>query len=163
MQFERFSVKKVLDLGCGTGRHLVNLAEKNFDVVGIDNSPVAIDLARKWLATKDLKGEAFIADMHDEITFIDKSSFDAVLAIQSVQYTEKEKIKETIKEINRILKTGGLLYLVVPTIESKIDDLNVEQLFFTKESTLELLSDKFRILDIREDKQKFISIIAQEK
>lgn len=38
---------RVLDIGCGPGRHLLHLQEKGHEVVGIDNSPKAIDIVRK--------------------------------------------------------------------------------------------------------------------
>jgi SAM-dependent methyltransferase len=38
----RFVKGKVLDIGCGAGRHSLYLQEKGFDVLGIDLSPLAI-------------------------------------------------------------------------------------------------------------------------
>ena len=37
---------RVLDIGCGAGRHSLYLQSKGFDVTGIDNSPLAIKVAR---------------------------------------------------------------------------------------------------------------------
>ena len=37
---------RVLDVGCGAGRHALYLQAKNFDVVGIDNSPGAIRVCK---------------------------------------------------------------------------------------------------------------------
>jgi len=37
---------RVLDTGCGAGRHSLYLQEKGFDVLGIDNSPLAINTCR---------------------------------------------------------------------------------------------------------------------
>ena len=37
---------RVLDVGCGAGKHALYLQEKNFDVVGIDNSPGAIKVCK---------------------------------------------------------------------------------------------------------------------
>lgn len=37
---------RVLDIGCGAGRHSLYLQGKGFDVTGIDNSPLAIKVAR---------------------------------------------------------------------------------------------------------------------
>ncbi len=41
-----FSKGRVLDIGCGAGRHSLYLQKKGFDVVGIDNSPLAIKVCR---------------------------------------------------------------------------------------------------------------------
>lgn len=38
----------MLDMGCGKGRHAKYLAEKGFDVTGLDLSPNAIEAAKKW-------------------------------------------------------------------------------------------------------------------
>ncbi len=37
---------KVLDIGCGAGRHSLYLQEHGFEVVGVDNSPLAIEVCR---------------------------------------------------------------------------------------------------------------------
>ena len=39
-------VRRVLDLGCGTGGHAVVLAERQYEVVGVDRSPEMLDRAR---------------------------------------------------------------------------------------------------------------------
>jgi len=42
----RYARGKVLDIGCGAGRHALYLQEKGFDVTGIDNSPLAIRVCK---------------------------------------------------------------------------------------------------------------------
>lgn len=37
---------RVLDIGCGAGRHSLYLQEKGFDVIAIDNSPMAIKVCK---------------------------------------------------------------------------------------------------------------------
>ena len=48
--FEKESMRyvkgRVLDIGCGAGRHSLYLQRKGFDVLGIDNSPLAIQVCR---------------------------------------------------------------------------------------------------------------------
>jgi SAM-dependent methyltransferase len=43
---------RVLDIGCGAGRHSLYLQAKGFDVTGIDNSPLAIKICRLRGLTK---------------------------------------------------------------------------------------------------------------
>ncbi|MCK4632914.1 MAG: class I SAM-dependent methyltransferase [candidate division Zixibacteria bacterium] len=52
----------VLELACGTGRITIPLAEKGFEIVGIDLSPPMLERARKKAAEKRLKIEWIEAD-----------------------------------------------------------------------------------------------------
>ena len=38
---------RILDIGCGAGRHCLYLQGKGFDVTGIDNSPLSIEVCRQ--------------------------------------------------------------------------------------------------------------------
>jgi len=42
----RYAKGKVLDIGCGAGRHCLYLQKKGLDVLGIDNSPLAIKVCK---------------------------------------------------------------------------------------------------------------------
>jgi len=42
----RFARGKVLDIGCGAGRHALYLQEKGLDVLGVDASPLAIKICK---------------------------------------------------------------------------------------------------------------------
>jgi dihydrofolate reductase len=53
-QMRALQVRKVLDIGSGTGRHLVFFASLGFETYGIDNSPEAVKQARKWLSEQNL-------------------------------------------------------------------------------------------------------------
>lgn len=50
----RFARGRVLDIGCGAGRCLLYLQGKGHEVVGIDNSPLAIKVCKKRGAKKAL-------------------------------------------------------------------------------------------------------------
>ena len=45
------NANNVLDLGCGTGLHAINLAEEGYHISGIDQSPDMIKIANKRLST----------------------------------------------------------------------------------------------------------------
>jgi 2-polyprenyl-3-methyl-5-hydroxy-6-metoxy-1,4-benzoquinol methylase len=48
--YEKQAIKhakgRVLDIGCGAGRHAIYLQEQGLDVLGIDNSPMAIKISK---------------------------------------------------------------------------------------------------------------------
>ena len=46
---------RALDVGCGTGSNALWLAERGFDVLGVDISPIAIERARAKLAGSTLR------------------------------------------------------------------------------------------------------------
>ncbi|KXK25814.1 MAG: Cypemycin methyltransferase [candidate division WS6 bacterium OLB20] len=159
--FKAHDVKTVIDLGCGSGRHLVPLAEEGFDVQGIDFSPSAVDLAQKWLMEKNLPGRASVADIHEEVKAFGDASFDAAIAVDSLHYQTSGEFIDTLKEINRMLKTGGLLFLVVP---SKIsDEAAPEHTFrFNEPALRHALEGTFKVLEWRLDPEKHFAVIAQE-
>src|SRR2546421_7639517 len=43
----RYATGRVLDIGCGAGRHALYLQDKGLDVVGIDVSPLAIEVCKR--------------------------------------------------------------------------------------------------------------------
>jgi SAM-dependent methyltransferase len=46
--------RRVLDLGCGVGRHALLLADYGFDVEAIDGSPAGLAVVRETAAARDL-------------------------------------------------------------------------------------------------------------
>ena len=70
----------ILELGCGSGRLLVPLAQAGYDVSGIDNSAAMIELAHKRLTAEGLpQVEARVGDMR-VIDGYDDSHFRMVFA-----------------------------------------------------------------------------------
>jgi SAM-dependent methyltransferase len=66
---------RVLDIGCGAGRHSLYLQQKGFDVVGIDNSPGAIEVCK----LRGLKN-GIVRPIADVAEF-DPNSFDTILML----------------------------------------------------------------------------------
>ena len=66
--FSRYAgrpVRRVLDLGCGTGNHSLVLAERGYDVLGVDLSPAFIKMAREKARTSDPAPQFAVGDMRD--------------------------------------------------------------------------------------------------
>jgi len=111
--------KKVLDLGCGTGRHVVYLAQKGFEVYGTDISKTAVGMTKKWLKSEGLTGKIITQDMAERLPF-PSGLFDAVISVQVIHHGRIDVIRKTIKEIGRVTSPGGLIFVTVPIYKGPI-------------------------------------------
>jgi len=58
-------VGRVLDIGCGTGEHVLMVAALGLDATGIDSSPKAIQRAEKKARERDLRPRLLVGDALD--------------------------------------------------------------------------------------------------
>ena len=105
-------VKDVLDLGCGTGRHSVFLAENGMRVSGIDASSEGVRLTQEQMASKGLNGDFRAGDIYERLPYAD-ASFEAIVSTQTMHHNTIEKIRELIKEMERVLTPGGTIFITV--------------------------------------------------
>jgi ubiquinone/menaquinone biosynthesis C-methylase UbiE len=108
--FKKVSVKNILDLGCGSGRHLVYLTKRGFKVYGFDISKHGIKIAKEWLKKEKLKAHLKIGDMHKKLPYKD-NFFDAIISISALHHGKIGNIRKLIKEMKRILKPQGLIFV----------------------------------------------------
>lgn len=169
---------RVLDLGCGPGRHVAYLAREGFDTYGIDYSQVAVDMAedlcdRNGLET-DVRRES-VADLSFEDDF-----FDCVIDCATIQHNRLEEIATGISEVSRVLKADGLFFWKARSREDSFygegnepesgtcvfhqesivredDDETVEKPthFFTKEEILGLLREGFHDANVEYTERTF--------
>tara|TARA_Y100000588_G_scaffold390827_1_gene497421 strand:- start:2261 stop:3037 length:777 start_codon:yes stop_codon:yes gene_type:complete len=103
------SVRNILELGCGTGRHAVELAKLGYQVHGVDMSPTMIGRAVEIIPDRFRKQLSF---EQGDIRSLDVDvCFDAVIAlfhVMSYQITN-EDIQRTILNAAAHLVDGGLL------------------------------------------------------
>ena len=154
--FKQRNVNNVLDMGCGTGRHITYLLDNGFKASGCDSSETALDIAK---------------DVIDKIEFklcskgslpYEDSSFDAILCHFVVQHGKTSIVKSSIEEMHRVLKKDGILFLSVPSTKhpefltgEEIEPgtkINIDAIdgkephhYFTEEELKEMLA-KFKIL-----------------
>lgn len=163
-KFKENDAFKVLDVGCGSGRNLVPLAQGNLMVTGIDFAPAAGHLAEEWLREKGLEGKVYIGDYKKDLVSFKKDEFDAVVSINSLQYVEEVKdLEDSLGEINRVLKENGKLFLVLPSPRTIIFQPQVTQSFFDKQIIESLLSAYFEIDEIYTDEDKAWVVFATNK
>jgi len=97
--------KKILDLGCGTGKFGLKLAKMSNEVIGIDVSENSIKIANKTAKKYYIKTFKGIVDNFKETKY--KNYFDYVLAINMFHHTNDADI--ILKNINNSLKKDGVL------------------------------------------------------
>ena len=105
--------KRILDLGCGNGRHVLALARRGFEVVGQDAALTGLKLAQAWLSDERVAGTLVMGDMMIPLPF-QSGSFDALIATQVIHHAYLEDIRRTISEVHRILKRCGIAFITVP-------------------------------------------------
>ncbi|MBD0423277.1 methyltransferase domain-containing protein [Streptomyces sp. TRM S81-3] len=111
---------RVLDVGSGTGRPTAaTLAEAGHDVLGIDVSPVMVDLAARQVPAASFRR----ADIRD--TPLEDGSFDAVCVYFSLLQMDRREQAEVVRRLARALKPGG--HLVLATVPLDVE--GVEGLF----------------------------------
>ena len=112
--FERERVNSVLDIGCGTGTHLIYLAELGYECTGIDNSPDMLEVARKKAEKMGLKIVFIESDMRDIRL---EKKYDAIISMYAICQPDIEDIKKILTSINRTLKDHGVLIFNVMSME----------------------------------------------
>ncbi len=103
--------KEILDLGCGLGRHSILFAKNGFNVFAFDISENAIARTKEWAETENLIVDFAIGDMLN-LPYQD-NSMDCILCRNVISHTDTNGVKQIIKELYRILKSGGECYLTL--------------------------------------------------
>jgi len=101
---------KVLELGCGNGRVLLELVGRDIDAVGVDTSRKMLQILQCKAGTKGL--EPPICQM-DARRLAFARSFDVVLCPYSlVTYmSQPDDLKRMLTEVRQVLRRSGLLVL----------------------------------------------------
>jgi ubiquinone/menaquinone biosynthesis C-methylase UbiE len=103
---------RLLDIGCGTGRHAVPLALGGFDVVGVDFAPGMLARAAGRAAQHRAELDLRQVDVRSGLPFPD-GSFDAALCSYVLQTIDNPVA--LLREVRRVLKPDGALLVEVPT------------------------------------------------
>ncbi len=100
----KFAKGKVLDIGCGAGRHSLYLQKKGLDVLGIDSSPLAVKICK----LRGLK-KAKVMSLED-VNFKPKS-LDTIIMMGGNfgLFGDPKKAEKLLKNFHIIASDGGLI------------------------------------------------------
>lgn len=100
----------VLDVGCGTGKHVLHLAALGYEAWGVDSAPLAIKLANDKAQARGIRATFLVRDaLH--LSQLGKK-FDIVLDSGLFHTFADEERVQFAKSLRSVLKPGGN-YLVM--------------------------------------------------
>ena len=126
--FPRDGKTKILDLGCGAGRHIFFMGNENIIPYGIDFSGEGIAYIQKMLMKYGM--DKYVVNMQvGNLTDLPytENFFDGIICYGTLYYLRTSEIEKAINEIWRVLKPGGRLLLVVRTINDYRYDIKNEK------------------------------------
>jgi len=103
----------VLEIGCGTGTLLLELASQDVKVTGIDNSQVMIQEAQRRIAAADLSSEVEVKKLHAlqiEDDF-EPGSFDQIVSVLAFSEMSDDEVDCLLGQCRKVLKPAGELIL----------------------------------------------------
>jgi SAM-dependent methyltransferase len=112
---------QVLDLGCGYGRHAMELAARGYHVVGLDLSPPLLVRGGEEAHRRGLTINFVCGDMR-ELDF--ENQFDGAYCLFSTfGYFDDETNKKTLQNVARALKPHGKVLVEILNRDYVIQDL----------------------------------------
>lgn len=157
------TLPKVLDLGCGIGRHIIFSNAMQTDAYGVDLSESALKFAIDWakkegiIDAKDRILQADITKMPFKNDF-----FDFIISHGVLDSMSENNCKNSIAETCRVLKPGGYFYCDLISGDDSFHDGNFSgeeivqtehekdtiQLYFNKYSIKDFFSRYFEIIEM---------------
>lgn len=112
-QIEVNKSTKILDVGCGRGDIILYLGRNSKEAIGVDYSREAIELAnstKKNFSNIMQKKVRFEVMNIKTLSFSD-NYFDVVICIDVLEHLCKNEANQALREIKRVLKKDGVLFL----------------------------------------------------
>jgi 2-polyprenyl-3-methyl-5-hydroxy-6-metoxy-1,4-benzoquinol methylase len=127
----------ILDLGCGTGRHSLQLAERQFCVTGVDYIAQFIDAANSAAASEGLPLATFLDADCRKLQL--RKTFDAVICLYDVigSFAERSENFKILRTIARHLKSGG--YTLISVMNGVLTRKIAKYRFSLKQDASQLL------------------------
>jgi 2-polyprenyl-3-methyl-5-hydroxy-6-metoxy-1,4-benzoquinol methylase len=146
----------ILDVGCATGEFLNYMKSKGWNTTGVEPDEQVRQIAK----------ETYHLNIYDEsqVPIMKDESFDVITLWHVLEHVAD--LSGRMKDLNRILKPGGILIIAVPNSNSPDADIYKENwaaydvprhLYHFSEKSMKMLLDKFSFSNIEVLPMKFDS------
>ncbi len=99
----------VLDVGCGTGEHVLYLAGRGHDVTGMDSAPTAIKKARAKANQRGITADFVLGDALDLVV---RRQFDTVIDSGLFHVFSDDERPRFRDGLERVLRPGGTYFMI---------------------------------------------------
>jgi SAM-dependent methyltransferase len=112
-----YNSPKILEVGCGSGDLLLDLARHGYrNVVGIDIAPAAIRLARRKLEEHNLTIEGLHCISLDSFcSRLQGAQFDVVIHSHVIEHIVPTQVQTFLDQISMCLTTNGYMVVITPS------------------------------------------------
>lgn len=107
-KLKKYKVKKVLDLGCGSGWLSIFISKYGFDVTGIDAAKLAIELGKTWASEDNATVNFLVGDLLN-LPF-QEASFDAVVCNSVLEHFRFDQAKILFEKVHKVLVEKGFFF-----------------------------------------------------
>jgi 2-polyprenyl-3-methyl-5-hydroxy-6-metoxy-1,4-benzoquinol methylase len=114
---DQLPLGRILDFGSGDGWVSISMAQKGYDVYGIDISIELVNKSSNWAEELGISHKAHFEEMTGEDLKFQDNFFDAVIGSAVLHHTD---IKLALNNIYRVLKSGGKGLFIEPMNQNLI-------------------------------------------
>jgi SAM-dependent methyltransferase len=122
----QFPVRRLLEPACGSGRLVVEMARRGYDVTGFDLSQPSLDYLRRQLKRRKLKAKALRADM---TRFRLPGRFDGAFCTYNSfrVLTTEVAARNHLQSMAAAVRPGGLYFLGLHLAPPDVDPMGIER------------------------------------
>jgi 2-polyprenyl-3-methyl-5-hydroxy-6-metoxy-1,4-benzoquinol methylase len=112
-QFERWSGKKVLEVGCGIGSHTVRFARHGASVTALDLSEKSVELAQSRIQAYGLEGRVrfFVGNAEELDLFVPLETYDLVYCFGVIHHTPHPE--RVLAQMQNYVRPGSTVKIMV--------------------------------------------------
>ena len=107
LEARRLSGGRLIDLGCGNGAFAARLAARGFEVIGVDESPSGIQLAREVYPEVEFVEASVYDDLESKL-----GGFDVVTSVEVIEHLYDPR--RFLHTFRGLLRSGGVGLITTP-------------------------------------------------